>query len=1428
VIALGLDCTGPADQHGPQEGLQNFDEDVRVYRMSGNKLSKRLGRAYRGPRSTGSFELEVRQLRASSNVPIVSETPCQPIHVSAMLTYAWLYSSHVMRYVKTSTKGLRDMICPEGTLVQQFISGRLNDSRLGLFEAHIDQCGECFLRVAVAAGEASDEARALLRGVTKTGSQLERCLAAAFLAQASGDEQASLQNPEPPRKRIGPYLITGFLGAGGMGIVYRAEHELLRQEVALKTVKMPLQAAALMMLRQEIEFLREARHPSIVSIVDFDFMADEPWYAMELFDGPTLKDLNARLLVDLEAAGQSKQQRLADVLRLFSRLCDPVDFIHRAGMLHCDLKPSNVFLRSGTAPVLMDFGLAARVRGTVGREALVVTGALRGSLPYMSPEMILGHIPDTRADLYALGCMLYESVVGAPPFTSASAVDLIDMHLRKPPVPASQVASGIPPELDALLLRLLAKNPHERFGHASALGDVLGALATQCAGEPWSSNRLSTPAQATTLFRPPMVGRDDELATIWGSLEKAQSAGSGALFLVSGQSGIGKTFFTTEVAQRAALAGIQVVTGECLPLVLTADAPADAGTQPLQGFRRLFEGLRERCHEQGPTEVERLFGDRFAALSNTLPFLRHLANGSTTYAPPPPLPAAAARERIVSAVVDTLVAYVHGEPLLLAIDDLHWADDLTLAVLDRLDSAILQKLPLIIIANYRSEEAVDAIRQLASRSQNREVNLERLEGAQIRALVGGMLSMSTPPESLLAYIDAYAEGIPFFAAEYLRSLVAAGALVYAGGTWSAYTNKLDEFFVSRGGQLPRTLQDLIRGRLGRLTKDSLAILEAAAVLGRRFSVPLLRRMLEKMPVEWQPLLDEAAAMQVASREGSENYSFLHDKIREVLYSGLSAQRRTDLHLAAARAIEGGSSTGADEHGSLAHHFRQGGDAMRALHYLEQAGEHALAIAASADAAKFFAEALEVEATLPTRQPALRRARWLRQRGDALGGLGRMADSATALKASAALLRRPFPISTHGFIGTLTREVLTQFWHRVRRPPRKELAGEAAQINTEVMRVFERMHEVSFYLGRDADLVLSTTVSLNSAERIEATPSLAIAYSNAAMLAGIVPVRPLADHYFRLAAAAIRAAPDLTAESWVLAMEGAYRLWQGKRFEAMVCLERAIDLARRGGAFRRSDEAECLIVSLDVLAGFHAPGFTRAARIDQSAQKRNDRQIQVWLALYRAEAHLVLNGIDAALAELSTIQPLLPSLTRPEQIWAAGVEAYIRLRRGDRSQANECVDRGISLILAGQPVHSSCLGAYDRIAETAVELFRDERGSSSARTTLARADRACSIVERVAKVFAIIRPASILHRGFLDLLRGGRTSSVVVEKWRSAAQLSRDMCLPYQELRLLSTILAHTSPHRDSEKQRVADLLTSLRINEIRPLSCHPQVTQSAA
>ena len=152
-------------------------------------------------------------------------------------------------------------------------------------------------------------------------------------------------------------------------------------------------------------------------------------------------------------------------LGLISRLCGTLAYLHGEGVVHRDIKPQNVFLRPDGTPVLLDFGLAAYF-GADGRESLEVGVKVEGTPEYMAPEQIRGELVDARADLYSIGCLLYEGITGRVPFLGSTPANTLRAHVKVPPIPPRVLRNDVPDELDALILRLLAKDPGERLGHA--------------------------------------------------------------------------------------------------------------------------------------------------------------------------------------------------------------------------------------------------------------------------------------------------------------------------------------------------------------------------------------------------------------------------------------------------------------------------------------------------------------------------------------------------------------------------------------------------------------------------------------------------------------------------------------------------------------------------------------------------------------------------------------------------------------------------------------------------------------------------------------------------------------------------------------------------------------------------------------------------
>ena len=253
-------------------------------------------------------------------------------------------------------------------------------------------------------------------------------------------------------ERIGDYAILGLLGSGAMGAVYRARHVTSGAIVALKTLHADGEAS-LPAMRREVHALSALDHPGIVSIVEVGQSDGLPWYAMELIEGTTLR-VRRGAPVD-------------DVLALVRQLCAPLSYLHGEGLVHRDLKPANILLRADSGePVLVDFGLSLRYRDNEGRDRLEWSHAGAGTLAYMSPEAIAGEQLDARADLYGLGCILYELLTGVPPFDDDTADAIIAGHLHRDPQPPSTHRDGLPTALDELVLGLLAKRRRERIGYA--------------------------------------------------------------------------------------------------------------------------------------------------------------------------------------------------------------------------------------------------------------------------------------------------------------------------------------------------------------------------------------------------------------------------------------------------------------------------------------------------------------------------------------------------------------------------------------------------------------------------------------------------------------------------------------------------------------------------------------------------------------------------------------------------------------------------------------------------------------------------------------------------------------------------------------------------------------------------------------------------
>ncbi|HUJ62035.1 MAG TPA: serine/threonine-protein kinase [Kofleriaceae bacterium] len=292
------------------------------------------------------------------------------------------------------------------------------------------------------------------------------------------DHRAQLTAPGIVGQVLGSYRITGELGRGGMGTIYRARHELIGRPAAVKVLRAELTANDELVQR----FFNEAKaatavdHPGIVEVFDFGYTDDGRAYLiMEFLDGPSLAQRleRRRSLSELEAA------------QIARGIASALTAAHGKGIVHRDLKPDNVMLApdpdvpGGERPKVLDFGIAklADPTGLPADHRQTATGTLMGTPLYMAPEQAraAGAI-DHRADLYSLGCMLYEMLVGEPPFVAVGAGEIIALQLFGTAQPPSARGAAVSPELDRIVMRLLDKEPAARLQSAGELVDALDAV----------------------------------------------------------------------------------------------------------------------------------------------------------------------------------------------------------------------------------------------------------------------------------------------------------------------------------------------------------------------------------------------------------------------------------------------------------------------------------------------------------------------------------------------------------------------------------------------------------------------------------------------------------------------------------------------------------------------------------------------------------------------------------------------------------------------------------------------------------------------------------------------------------------------------------------------------------------------------------------
>ncbi|MDP9236076.1 MAG: protein kinase [Chloroflexota bacterium] len=737
----------------------------------------------------------------------------------------------------------------------------------------------------------------------------------------------------------GRYVVRRVLPEGGQKTVYLVHDAALDRECALALIKTDaLEPEELERLRREAQAMARLDHPNIVAVYDIGEEDGRPFFVCQYITGGDLRGT-------LRAAGGPLP--MEHTLAIAEDLCRALAHAHEHGIVHRDVKPANIWLTGEGTAKLGDFGLAT----AADRTRLTLTGAVVGTAAYMAPEQALGQPADARSDLYAVGCVLYEMLTGRPPFLGDDVLAVISQHVNTAPVAPSWHNPQVPKPLEALVLRLLAKSPDERPASAQNVATELRRIRDRSTVDVAPEPPRPAGGDLRGLEWGRFVGRREEMDQLKEALEEMLS-GRGSLAMVVGEPGIGKTRLAEEFGVYAALRGARVLAGHCYE-----------GESSIP-YRPLVEALRPYARSRPDDEVR---SQMDAGAPEIATLLSEIRQRFPDIAPAPPLEAEAERLRLFESVTQFVRNAAAASPLVLQLDDLHWADKPSLLLLQYLMRSIGGDRVLIVGA-YRDVELdrthplAEAMATLRRTPHYRRVLLRGLPEDDVLAMISTVEGSEATSAARRALADALyreTEGNPLFIREVINSLIEDGKLFRRDGEWTSNVRSVSEL------GLPEGVREVIGRRLSRLSEDCNKMLTLASTMAGGFTWEELRAITRQPEEALLDLLEEALRAQlVIERRAAAGgtYDFTHALIRHTLYEELSTPRRVLLHRQIGEALEKLYTTNVDPHlAELAHHFYQaapGGDVGKAIDYATRAGARAVQALAYEEAAAQYELALQ--------------------------------------------------------------------------------------------------------------------------------------------------------------------------------------------------------------------------------------------------------------------------------------------------------------------------------------------------------------------------------------------------------------------------------------------------------------------------------------
>lgn len=707
----------------------------------------------------------------------------------------------------------------------------------------------------------------------------------------------------------GKYKLVEMLGEGGMAVVYRANRLRIGDDVAVKILRSEVMRDLVTQARFEREAQAAARikHPNIVTIHDFGTSSEGFTYLiMELLTGPTLE-------MELRNHGQFSIERAVTIL---ASVCKAISAAHREGIIHRDLKPSNILLHrfnDGQELVkVVDFGIVKMRSTRTAESRLTQVNNLLGTPHYMSPEQCLSRELDVRSDVYTIGVIAYELLVGRLPFDRPTVLEIMEAHVKTLPPSLRSFRATIPAALDYAVLRALSKNPEQRPQTAYAFAQEL----TSAVGMRNLSS-ITGASQAVATLKAPT---SDMLTPVRNTQSSPRLRDTLGVVLPKSPPDFEVFVNRRREMERLGAEYYQLLGGKARPIMMLGDQGI--------GLSRLGEEFKNWVRQQGSSALmtrfyepvgggqsslhiwldtaRRMLGISRKDIRNETELVEIISkktgieladifnkSGSSIETD---------KWRIFEVISQMLLRALGDQHGVFIFDNIHFADPLNLELLSYLvRNGRTRFLYLFLlradIAARKGHYCYNWLTNFSKMGSYESIRLQPFNEQEMRQLLEGVLGSFQMPERALEKFWNVSRGNPYYICEILKLLLNDGRLSLREDAW---------YYEERGETvLPESLQQLGELKLARLDEDLMELLRQASVIGQEFSFSLLEQLTGLDEDKLGDLLERAVKDIIVEELGKtgEEYRFHDPALYMMLYEGLSRRHRRRLHLQVGEILE---------------------------------------------------------------------------------------------------------------------------------------------------------------------------------------------------------------------------------------------------------------------------------------------------------------------------------------------------------------------------------------------------------------------------------------------------------------------------------------------------------------------------------------------